>query len=91
MRIAPSRRLEILEEPLATCWGYSDSGKFTKLEEAYEKQMLPNLKQVNKGFITLDTDFARLRAQMEPANKDTRDIAGLLKAFPPSKEPNSNS
>ena len=91
MRIAPSRRLELLEEQLATCWGYADSGQFTKLEEAYEKQMLPTLKQVNKGFRKLEADFARLRAQIEHANKDARDISGLLKAFPPSKETDPKS
>lgn len=86
MRISPSRRLELLEEHLATCWGWADAGNFTKLEEAYEKQMLPALKLVNKDFKKLETDFARLRTQIERANKDARDISGLLKAFPPSKD-----
>ena len=48
--------------------------------------MLPALKLVNKDFKKLETDFARLRTQIERANKDARDISGLLKAFPPSKD-----
>jgi hypothetical protein len=89
MRISPSRRLEHLEEHLATCWGWADAGNFTNLEEAYGKQLLPALMQVNKDFRKLESDFARLRAQIERANKDARDISGLLKAFPPSKETSS--
>jgi len=91
MRISTSRRFEHLEDHLATCWAFADAGNFVKLEEAYEKLLLPSLKQVNKDFKKLETDFSRLRTQIERANKDTGDILGLLKAFPPSKGPNSNS
>jgi hypothetical protein len=86
MRISASRRLEHLEDHLAICWGFADAGDFSKLEDAYKTLLLPVLKQVNKDFRKLEIDFARLRTQIERANKDARDISGLLKAFPPSKE-----